>query len=291
MLSVCARVLLPLPLVLLLGTLLQPELGLEAPTGVPISPMLDSEQRARLMTDRRRCVSSAECDPPLGCLYENRYRQAYCTDSKCTTDAQCPEGQVCRRLATERSELLVRICIPVGMRQEGEGCDSVPSDQKSACAAGLLCSGRSGGWCARPCRLGAQAECPEGFFCADSLPQPACLPTCERQACPVGERCIRFEDGSSSCAHVYGTDCQQSPCLGGQRCNVFTDPPQPGKAWLNCVERCGKDLPPCSAGRVCDGYECIPACDPRGPAVCAEGYRCRQPWPDVPFACRPDWAI
>ena len=80
--ALCAAVLLPLPLVLLLWGLLRPEVPANMPPGVRISPMLTHEQRMRLMTYRRECRSGAECEPPLGCLYESRYRQAYCTDSQ-----------------------------------------------------------------------------------------------------------------------------------------------------------------------------------------------------------------
>ncbi len=288
LLPVCVGVLLILPLLLLLGMILRPETGSETPTRVRISPVLDGEQRARLLTYKRPCLSSAECEPPLGCLYQSRYRHAFCTDSQCATDAQCPEGQACRELATKREGPLVRLCIPVGARQEGENCFPAPEDQESACAAGLLCAGMNG-WCARTCHPGAQGECPEGFFCADTTPQPACLPTCEQRGCPAGQQCIRFDEGSSMCAHVYGTNCQQSPCPEGQRCSVFGNPAQPGKAWFECVERCGKNLPPCSAESFCDDYQCLPRCDPQGADICAEGFRCRQPWPDLPFACRPDW--
>ncbi len=289
LLSVCAGVLLPLPLLLLLGTLLHPEIEPADPTGVRISPMLDIEQRDRLMTYGRRCESSAECNPPLGCLYASRYRHAYCTDSQCTSDAQCPEGQVCLKLATEEHGPLVRLCTPVGMRQEGENCVPVPADQERACAAGLVCAGRDG-WCARPCHLGTAAECPEGFFCANTTPEPACLPTCEKRGCPAGQQCIRFLEGSSQCVHVYGPNCQQSPCPEGRQCQAMTHPRQPGKAWLWCVQGCGgKNDPPCPTGKVCSEYECVPACDPRDPAACAEGYRCRQPWPESPLGCHPDW--
>ena len=288
LLSIFAGVLLLLPLVLLLWKLLQPEVGTEAPPGVRISPLLDSEQRMRLITYGRPCDSSAGCDPPLGCLYQYRYGQAFCTDSQCTTDAQCPEGQACRKLSTKENGPLVRFCIPLGVRQEGENCVEVPEDQEGACAPGLLCGGMTG-WCARPCHLGAAADCPEGFFCADTTPEPVCLPTCEKRGCPAGQQCIRFSEGSSQCAQAYGTNCQQSPCPKDQRCHLLPHPKHPGKAWLWCIERCGKDAPPCSAGKVCDGWKCIPACDPQGPAVCAEGFRCQQRWPDEPFACHPDW--
>ncbi len=288
LLSVCAGVFLSLPLVLLLGALLQPESRPVEPAGARISPMLDIEQRARLITYGRNCMSSAECEPPLGCLWATRYHHAYCTDSECTTDAQCPEGQVCRKLATEKDGPLVRACAPVGVRQEGENCDDIPPDQTSACAAGLMCAGKDY-WCARPCHLGTPGECPEGFFCADTTPEPACLPTCEKRGCPAGEQCILFREGSSACAHVYGTNCQRSPCPAGDFCTPRTHSAHPGKVWLRCVPECGKDHSPCPAGLVCDAYECLPACDPQGPATCSEGYRCRQPWPDSPSACRPDW--
>jgi Cys-rich repeat protein len=246
-LSVCAGVLLPLPLVLLLGSLLQPQIGPAAPTGMRISPLLDTEQRTRLMTYGRPCRSSDECDPQLGCLYEYRSGQAYCTDSQCTTDAQCPEGQVCLKVVTKRNGPLVRLCIPLGVRQEGEHCFNVPT------------------------------------------PEPACLPTCEQQECLAGKQCIRFDEGASACAQVYGTNCQQSPCLEGQLCTLRSDPPQPSKVWLRCITECGKNLPPCAAGLVCDDWQCVSGCDPQRPASCAEGFRCRQIRPGAPFACHPDW--
>lgn len=252
-----------------------------------MSPMLGIEERTRLLTYGRPCASSAECDPPLGCLYASRHRRSYCTDSQCITDAQCPEGQMCSPLAPEGPGPLVRLCIPVGMRQEGENCSPVPADQQSACAAGLLCAGIDG-WCARPCHLSAQEECPEGFFCADTTPQPACLPSCEGRDCAAGQQCLRFNEGSSQCAHVYGPHCQQSPCPEGQSCHVLPSPRHPRQAWLWCIERCGKDSH-CSAGKVCDGWKCIPACDPRTAPLCAEGFQCQQPWPESPFACHPAW--
>jgi hypothetical protein len=49
-LSVSAGMLLPVPLVLLLGALLQSQGRFEPSTGGRISPMLDNDQRARLMT-------------------------------------------------------------------------------------------------------------------------------------------------------------------------------------------------------------------------------------------------
>jgi hypothetical protein len=286
----CAGTLLPLPLALLMWLLVKPPVPTETQVGSPIGPMLTQEQRSRLSTYRRECGSGSDCEPPLGCLYESRYRQAYCTDSQCMTDAQCPEGQVCRPLATKETGPLVRLCIPVGVRQEGESCNPAPKDKGYACAAGLVCGGKNYSWCARPCRLSAQvAECPEGFFCADTVPEAVCLPTCEGRECPEGQSCVRLDEGASTCAHVYGAQCQHSPCPEEQACRVLTNPPHPGKAWMECIERCGKGYPACGTGKVCDVWQCLPGCEPQAADACGEGYRCGQPSPDRPSACRPDW--
>jgi hypothetical protein len=288
LLGICACVLVPLPLVLLLGGLLRSQVQWEAPTEVRISPILDMEQRMQLMTYWRHCGPSAECEPPLGCLFEARTGYARCTDSQCTTDAQCPEDQVCRTLSTWGNGPRVRLCITKGVRQEGEGCVEVPGDKETACAAGLLCGGHPG-WCSRPCRPDAAEGCGEGFFCADTLPQAMCLPTCETRGCSAGQQCIRFDGGASVCARVYGPSCQQSPCPEGRECRVSRESPHPGKVWMECIEQCGDGFPSCGAGKVCADWRCLPPCDPQGPEVCDEGYRCRQRALDRPYACHPDW--
>jgi hypothetical protein len=286
--ALCAALLLLLPLVLLWG-MLRPQVPAESPTGVRTSPMLDNEQRMRLMTYGRECGPGAECEPPLGCLFDVRYLRTYCTDSLCLTDTQCPEGQVCQSLATWGDGPQVRVCVAIGVRQEGEGCDKLPPDKEHACAAGLRCGGRMHRWCARPCHPGDSQACPQGFFCADTEPQPVCLPTCEAQGCPPGQQCIRFDEGASTCAHVHGPNCLQPQCPEGYRCSVQRAAPHPGEVWMACVAPCGKGHPPCAAGSVCDGRDCLQSCDPRGPEACAEGYSCHRLAEDMPYACLPDF--
>jgi hypothetical protein len=286
-LGVCAGLLLPLPLILLLGSLLRPDWEEPGPEGVRVSPVLSTEERLRLSTYRRDCGLSSECEPPLGCLMEARVRRQYCTDSQCATDAQCPEGQVCQLLATSGDGPRVRFCVPVGVRQEGEHCIELPEAKESACAPGLLCGGRHG-WCARPCRRGDAAGCPDGFFCTETLPQPLCLPTCEARGCSEGQHCIQFSEGSSACAQVYGPHCQQAPCPEGRECEVGQSSTRPGKVWMECIERCGEGFPACSAGLVCDGWQCRAPCNPQEPA-CIAGYVCKQHRPDRPWVCQPDW--
>jgi hypothetical protein len=286
--AVSIGVLLPLPLVVVLWGLVRPDVPANVPPGVRVSPMLTHDQRMRLMTYGRRCgLDREQCEPPLGCLFDVRYSRSSCTDSECLTDEQCLEGEVCRRLATRGDGPQVRRCIPVGVRQEGEGCIDLPDDKQSACAGPLLCSGRIEEWCARPCRLGDAKGCPEGFFCADTLPQPACLPSCAKRGCPPDQQCISFSEGASVCAHVYGPQCQQTPCAHGLKCSVTDDPPHPGTVWMECVEPCGEGASPCGVGKVCDGWHCLPACDPHGPEVCAEGYHCTRRGEHKPYSCQP----
>jgi hypothetical protein len=291
--AVFMGVLLPLPLLLLLWGL-RPEGPAKTPSGVPISPILTDEQHLRLMTYGRRCGPGRECEAPLGCLFDVRYPRSTCTDSECATDAQCLEGEVCRILATWGGGPYVRRCVPVGPRQEGEGCIELPRDKRNACAARWLCGGKNG-WCARPCRPGDTKGCPEDFFCADTIPQPICLPTCEARGCPPGQRCIPFDEGTSTCAQVYGPDCLQTPCPDGLKCEVAYEPQYPGKVWMECVEPCGEGKPSCGDGKVCDGWHCLPACDPHGlPDACGEGYHCSRSWEHGPFSCQPvywDWTM
>jgi hypothetical protein len=288
-LAIFAALLFVLPLVLLLGIMLQPSLPKEGLGGRRISPVLTTEARAQLHTYRRDCGLSSECEPPLGCLMETRMGRQYCTDSQCTTNAQCPEGQVCQNLDTSGDGPLVRLCVPTGPRQEGEACIALPSEREYACSPGLVCGGRFG-WCARPCQPSEPAGCPAGFFCSDTVPQPLCLPTCEERGCPDGQFCARFDEGTSICAEIYGPNCQQTPCPGGRECDVGLDPARPGKVWMECIERCGEAHPPCPEGLACDGWVCRVPCNPADPVPCSvEGYVCHQHRPDRDWVCRPDW--
>jgi hypothetical protein len=284
--------LLPLPLILLVNGALQPALPETGPGGRHISPVLEKKDRLLLSTYHRDCAVSSECEPPLGCVTDTRYFMQYCTDSECTTDAQCPDDLVCQNISTTGEGPLVRFCVPVGRRQEGEQCLKLPGNRDEACAAGLLCGGAQPHWCGRPCHPGDAASCPTGFFCANTVPEPVCLPTCEERGCPVGQHCIQFDEGVSVCAKRYGPDCQQSPCSQGRKCQVEVEPTLPGKAWLECVERCGEDFPPCAEGMTCDGWQCKPACTPQTSDPCGEGYHCIQRRPDRPFVCMPEsWQL
>jgi hypothetical protein len=259
-----------------------------SPDEAKISPMLTDEQRTSLRTYHRRCSTGADCEPPLGCLYDLRFLHSYCSDSECMTDAQCPEGHVCRVLTTFRGPWLKQ-CVALGIRAEGEQCYELPSTQEKGCRPGLLCAGD--GWCGRPCSKEGPSSCPEGFFCADLEPEPACLPTCEARGCPQGQECMRSpEDGASMCAVIHGHNCQPTPCPAGHWCEDYLVPQRPGEAWVRCVQRCGKPGSlPCPPGQVCDRGSCERVCSPDQPDACGVGFHCIQMPEEGPWLCKPEW--
>ncbi len=287
-LAIFLGLLLPVPLLLLMKDVTQVWPKASSPGGRRVSPVLSFDERMNRVTYQRECQKRSDCEAPLGCLRDQRTRTRYCIDSECTTDEQCPEGQTCQLLPTLDEGPMVRYCIPLGTRMEGEECFRPPSDKEYACGPGLVCAGTEG-WCGRPCRGEAAVRCPEGFFCADVAPQPVCLPTCAARGCPQGQQCILYKEGVSRCAVVYGTNCQQSPCSEGRTCEVFDAARQPGKVWMECVERCGQEGPSCPTGLACDVTRCRALCDPQVPRTCAEGYRCEKSKQDTSWICQPDW--
>ena len=283
-----AGALLPVPLLLVLVSM-WPGGRPSTAEATRVSPVLSFEERMQRATYHRHCQKSSDCEAPMGCLVDARVRTHYCSDSQCVTDEQCPDGLVCRELATTSGGPLVRFCIPLGFRKEGEECLPLPSDRQQACEPGLLCADSRVGWCGRPCGLNEPASCPDGYFCGNVPPEPICLPTCEARGCPEGQQCIRYKDGVSQCAVVHGPHCQQSPCPDGRECLETTSVRKPGRVWMECVEECGPGKPSCPDGFTCDRWHCLPSCDPRNPDTCAEGYRCQQgKKPARPWVCQPD---
>lgn len=289
-LTLCVGVLLPLPLIVLVSSTLRYWRPAPNPGGHLLSPMLPHEERLQLTMYHRDCAVSSDCGPPLGCVLDSRKNAQYCSDSECITDAQCPDDLVCREVASYGEGPLVRFCIPIGNRLEGEECTPLSGTKDAHCAAGLLCGGKEvPHTCGRPCHKGDADACPAGFFCADTVPEPICRPTCEERNCPAGQQCVRFDEGVSLCAVIYGPHCQQAPCPQDRECEVSAEPALPRKVWMECVQQCGEGSPPCDAGMVCDIHSCKPSCTPQSPDPCGAGYHCIKRWRASPYACQPIW--
>jgi hypothetical protein len=254
--------------------------------GANFIPMLSLEQRRALLTYRRHCKADTECDPPLGCFYNALSRDRYCMDSICDGDEHCPDGFACRPVKTFSGTRLIRTCILVGERQEGERCSIRPYGTQEACMRGLLCQGR----CGRPCQLDEPTSCPEGFFCSEGTQgPPSCLPTCEGRTCPEGQQCISRGRSGSICARLHGEDCLQRPCPSGQECITLEPYHRPGELWRECRQPCDNlTLPRCPEGSVCYLYQCIRTCDPEAPSSCAPGFTCGRSHDTEPWRCRPE---
>jgi hypothetical protein len=286
LLAVLGGLLLPVPLVLILASGMFPRPPIQKVGNRPVSPVLSYEERLRLQTYHRECHYKADCEPPLGCLLDQRHGWFYCADSQCESDGQCPEGFTCQPLPTREGGPLVRYCIPPGTLKEGGSCSSIPSNPSEGCEPGLLCGD---GWCGRPCQLDSPSSCPEGFFCEDTVPGPACLPTCEGRTCPEGLRCIQDDlTKASACMKAYGLDCQHTPCPEGRECIAFFSSREPGHVLMECQPQCGKDLPACPEGFICERRSCRRPCDPKGPNVCDPGYSCQKRTPQQPWMCQSD---
>jgi hypothetical protein len=291
LLAVLLGVLLPLPLAWLLHILMFARGTDESlPRDKTLVPMLSPEERRGLLTYGRHCDTNADCEAPLQCFFNTRLMSRYCSDSKCMTDVQCPEGFVCRTQTTTGNGDALRVCSLTGVRREGEACLVNTDSTDYACEKGLLCQGR----CGRPCNMSAPTSCPEGFFChAGSEDGPSCLPTCEGRGCPEGQQCVvrdkpRLQGRQvSRCARVYGHDCRQHPCAQGQKCVLDDNPRVPDAVWMECLSTCGEGAPPCPEGTVCHQYRCHTSCEPEEPSSCAPGFTChrktaREPWRCVP---------
>lgn len=280
-----AAFLLLLPLALLLSGVLRPN----SPAGRHVIPMLDAAERRSLETYGRACTRSSDCEAPLRCLQDARTWHSVCADSQCMSDSHCEDRRVCRGAAVSEDGSLMRLCVLLGTREEGERCEELPSRAEEACGPGLLCGGHEG-WCGRPCRMSVANDCPEGFFCADTVPEPLCLPTCEARGCPTGQQCIRFEEGASACMEVYGSNCQQTACPERHVCKVLDGITAPGKAWMGCVRECGRELPACPEGLFCFTRVCERPCDPQASTSCGAGFRCVRNHPSKPGRCWPEWS-
>lgn len=276
---------LPLPLAWLLYTSLLGHTAGEGslPPGVRPLPMLTLEERLRLPTYERNCRSDADCDSQLRCFFNMLSQRSYCTDSLCMADGQCPEGFACRVLTTRSGEDVLRACSLVGIRGEGEACESLPRDREDGCKRELLCRDR----CGRACELNESTSCPEGYFCEEHPEGATCQPTCEGRTCPEGQQCVRRGDRVSICARVFGPNCQRSPCPSGQLCSVDAYPAVADAVWMQCMYPCGTpNDASCPEGTVCSFYGCRESCGTKDPLACAPGWACKGR-PGEPLTCVP----
>lgn len=202
-------------------------------------------------------------------------RRFECMSSECEEDMHCFPGFVCGQVnAGATGASIIRRCVPVGLRQRGEHCDTLPISPAGSCQEGLVCLG---GICGVPCRVEDPSSCPTGYSCEDSPNGAGCYPDCRQLGCPDGQRCKLFGDGDAQCLASVRGECPESPCAQGERCNsrAFR-----GHGVFWCARPCNPlRADSCPAGQVCGMGSatvstCYRQCDPREPDSCGEGWRC-----------------
>lgn len=115
-----------------------------------------------------------------------------------------------------------------------------------------------------------ESACEPGLRCADGW----CGRPCQLDnpaSCPEGFSCADFRPGPT-CRPT----CEGRTCPPGQHCM------HDRSGASVCAVVYGPD------GRICDRGSCLKPCDPDGPNMCEEGFRCLRYVDSQPWACRPD---
>jgi hypothetical protein len=184
------------------------------------------------------CESSRDCDPGQRCVASDRpFHVCQLEDeSKCKTNSNCPEGQICGvdsqcrdACITSRDCIKGQVCVAAtcadpdelsaqGTLQTteadaGTGVSGLPCSFNSDCPSSLLCKG---GICAPECR--STVDCSPGLACDNSR---CVVPL----ACPLGDAdkdpraggpCLYSSQCPAPLACVHGyCSCE---CLGASDC-------------------------------------------------------------------------
>ena len=258
-----------------------------APDGLPVSAIRCTRTPQGL--DCGSCRIDGDCPPGQGCVANRETRRFECQASECEQDAHCFPGAVCRPVNTGATGSVIQRCLPEGLRQEGEPCDTVPISAAASCREGLRCVNQV---CSTACRLEEPASCPSGLVCTDSLNGPGCFPDCQRLGCPEGQRCTRVRDQRYQCLVESQGDCRDNPCPDGERCNLRMSR---GRAVFWCAKLCDALHPEsCPAEQVCGVGSptvstCFRKCDPMRADSCGPGWTCSTVSEDMTvFGCAPE---
>lgn len=237
------------------------------------------------------CSTDGDCPQGQGCAPNRETRRLECMASECEEDAHCFPGFACRAVTTGATGIIVRRCVPEGIRREGETCTSEFSSRNSACREGLRCVSQV---CTAPCQPDEPTSCPAGYECTESLDGPGCVPDCQKLGCPHGQQCKRLNTSKARClARVSGT-CPETPCAEGERCNMEVTR---GRGAFWCARLCNPLRPDsCPTGYVCGRggggtSTCYRACAPMDLDSCGKGWMCSTVSEDLTlFGCTPAFA-
>lgn len=181
-----------------------------------------------------------------------------------TTPEAAPSAYACQ-LSLNRSNRVVRSCVPAGVRKIDEACTS-----SLDCEPGLGCVGSVRAGRCLPYCCGIDGDtCEEGYYCAKRHLRTLELgeadgpevPVCDRaENCSLGEpanctgeHCVCSTDTACSVVRPDGTTAcvdqgengagEPCPCKWGYVCSQGTTPPSCVKTCeLNALEQCGSGV-------------------------------------------------
>ena len=234
--------------------------GCSVTTADPITPGPDPDPPEPTPEPTPECTTDADCPPGQIC------KDGKCVDGptpnpdpdpptpeptpECTTDKDCPPGQIC-----EDGK-----CVP-GCRKD-EDCPDGHICEDGVCVPGCRddydCPGDEyceDGVCVKPPECYDDADCEEDEICTDGECHKGCRAD---EDCPPGQICI---DG------VCHKGCRiDKDCPPGKICEDGVCVPAPPE----CKE--DKDCPP---GQICEDGKCVPGCrdddDCCGDQICKDG--------------------
>lgn len=174
-LAVVMGLLLPMPLLLLLGGALGWSGWAQVPPDEQLSPMLSSQQQQQLLTFGRPCQDSS----PEGFYCDTGPNGASCLPT--CEGRTCPQGQECARFESGPSSCAVI---------RGRNCQRTPCPDGAQCRTTYSPQrpGEVKMECVVPCGEKTPA-CPEGILCHNGTCRQPCEPS-ELDACASGQECV-----------------------------------------------------------------------------------------------------
>ena len=235
------------------------------------------------------CQTDGDCPAGQGCVANRQTRRMECMASECEEDMHCFPGFACRAMTTGNTgSTVVRRCMPVGVRAEGQSCDLEPLSPSGSCQEGLRCIQ---GVCGRPCQPEQPTGCLEGMTCEEGREGYGCVPDCRRMGCPGGQQCKALVDSRYQCLSEVKGQCPEVPCAQGEHCNMRLSR---GHAVFWCARLCNpSDSNSCPQGEVCgvgraNISTCYRKCEPVEADACGADQVCTSVSEDMrTWGCMP----
>ena len=220
------------------------------------------------------CQSNEDCGANEICNLAN---QCVESDGTCTTDINCPDGQICSNEICREGCNENQDCV------DGEYCDMTSRTCQAGCRGDEDCASTQS--CTDNRCVCTPGTCGAGRFCNVDSGNCEEAMSCDQITCPEGQVCDPVTFG---CVEA----CTPESCMAGQVCNTATGQcvvdncvgEDPGQCQDNaqrplwdpvkcfCAECVSDDDCNTAAGETCNAsgvcFACETTCDPSVPGTC-----------------------